>query len=69
MHSKYPQVIKEQILIKRKLRRKWYITRHTEDSTGIIKLPVLRYYKKKVKYETLQSYLQSSTPTSDFEYS
>jgi hypothetical protein len=69
-YSKYPWEVNEQIKEKRKLRRRWQMSRHPEDK--------LRYNEaarklkdriKRIKEETFQTYLQGLTATADTDYS
>lgn len=65
-----PFQIKQQILEKRRLRRVWHLTRHPMDKTALNKASAnLKAEIRRTLEETLQSKLESLTPTATTNYS
>jgi hypothetical protein len=71
--TKYPEYLwefRDQIKEKRKLRRRWQISRHPEDKYRYNEAArKLKNRIKRIKEETFQTYLQGLTATADTDYS
>jgi hypothetical protein len=69
-YPEYPWEVMDQIKEKRKLRRRWQMSRHPEDkrryNEGGRKL---KDHIKRIKEEIVQAHVQSLTATDDTEYS